>query len=184
MSVPTPDADEVLIDGWRFKPDGGVLNVQNLATFQRKTVINDYTRDSNPLLSTWVLTDFSGGHGVQELEEGADAARYRFGVVNARNPRQLVPPPLVTSIDSPTTDDAYPLGQINRAGSVYVAFGTAIYVWDESTDTFTDTTDTLTAAPIGRPTSYKGLLYIPNGSSFDTYGGAAVTNETDFAAPS
>ena len=104
MSMPTPDADEIIIDGWRFKVVGGVVNVQNLATFQRKTVIGDYTRDSNPVLSTWVLTDFSGGHGVQALEEGADAARYRFGVVDARRPRQITCPPLTVS--SPSTRTA------------------------------------------------------------------------------
>ena len=182
MSMPTPDADEIIIDGWRFKVVGGVVNVQNLATFQRKTVIGDYTRDSNPVLSTWVLTDFSGGHGVQALEEGADAARYRFGVVDARRPRQITCPPLTVSIDSPNTEDAFPLGQISRATAFYVAFGVSIYAWNETTDAFADTADDLTLAPTTKPVSFNGKLWIANGTSFDDYDGATVTNHADFAA--
>lgn len=179
----TPGYDEIMLDGMPFKAAGGVVNVQNLATFQRKTVIGDYTRDSNPVLSTWVMTDWSGGHGVHSLEEGADAARYRFGVINARSPRQLTLPVMATPVEGPG-GTCYPLGQIAPNDTFYVAFGTDVYEWDEDTDTFTDTTDNLTGVPTNHAVSYKGMLYIPLGSSFDTYDGATVTNETDFDAVS
>lgn len=182
MSATTPNFDEVTLDGWPFRVTGGVVNIQNLATFQRKQQIGDYTRDSNPLLSTWVMTDWSGGHGVQSLEEGSDTGRYRFGVINARSPRQLTIPDMTSVIDSPNAGIAYPLGQITPGGTNYVAFGTDIYAWSEGTQTFSDSGENLSAAPIGRPVSYRGSLYIPNGASFDTFDGTTAANETDFKA--
>lgn len=183
MSV-TPNFDEVLLDGFPFKAVGGVVNRQNLATFQRKSVIGDYTRDSNPVLSTWVMTDWAGGHGIHSLEEGADVARYRFGVINARSPRQLTIPEYAVPIASPNDGVAYPLGQIAANGDLYFAFDTDIYEWDEANAEFDDTTDNLTGAPVARGVSFKGKLYIPLGTSFDTYDGATVANETDFNAVS
>lgn len=182
MSITTPNFDEIILDGWAFKAEGGVVNVQNLATFQRKTVIGDYTRDSNPVLSTWVMTDWSGGHGVHSLEEGTDAARYRFGIINARSPRQLTLPVYAQPITSPNAGIAYPLGQVSPNATFYVAFGTDIYSWNEGTDAFTDTTDNLTLAPMNRPVSFRGSLYIANGSSFDKFDGATVTNVNTFDA--
>jgi hypothetical protein len=172
---------ELIIDGWRFKVVGDVINVSNLSVFQRKTVIGDYTRDSNPLLSTWVITDLSGGHGVQMLEEGTDAARYRFGVIDARRPRQITNAKLTTTIVSPNGEDACPLVMFN--GSFYIAFGDALYTANSDSTGVVDTTHTLTAPPFSRRVAvYRGKLYIPLGSSFDTYDGATVANFTDFDA--
>lgn len=173
MSIAT-EYDVIRIDGVPFRVVNG-LQVQNLSVFQRKFVIGDYTKDSHPLLSSWVLTDFAGGHGIWELEEGADNARYRWGVIEARRPRQITLPPLVRSIAGPTAAICYPLGDLD--GTAYFAYGTDIATWDEATLAMTDTTDNLTDDPVNRPLVWRGTMYIPLGASgYDRYEGTTVTN--------
>lgn len=175
------DVKELEIDGWRFPIAGGVVSIQSLNTYQRKQVTGDYQRDSHPVLSSHIITDLTGGHGVEELEEGADAARYTFGVVNPRKPRQITLPPLVTKITGPG-GTCRPLGVV--AGKMTFSFGTDLYQWNESTDDVDDTGDDLTAAPVGKPVLSKGgKLYIPIGASgFDTYDGTTVSNATSVDA--
>lgn len=173
--------DTIVLDDVAYKVTGGV-QVQNLAVFQRKFVIGDYTRDSHPLLSSWVITDLSGGHGIEQLEEGADAARYRWGVINARKPRQITLPPLVSTISGGPASAA-PLGVVG--GTFYVAYGDAIYSWSESTGAMTNTTDTLTAGPVNKAVEFLGKLFVPLGSSgWDSYDGASVTHGSSPATKS
>lgn len=183
MSVQiTAEADEIVVDGKPYKLTNGVVNFQDIATFAPKSTIGDYSRDSNPLTSSWVITDLSGGHGVVDLEEGADAGRYRFGVVDARRPRQITCP-METAVYVGddlgfSTGLAYPLGAID--GNVYALYGSTLVLWDETTKTFADTGDTLTGAPTNKPTVWSRggateYFYIPLGSDgYATYDGSTV----------
>ena len=166
--------DTIVIDGMPFKAMGGI-QTQNLAVFQRKFVIGDYTRDSHPLLSSWVVTDWSGGHGIQQLEEGSDSARYRWGVIDARKPRQVTLPPLATAVTTADAELAAPLGTL--AGTMYAVYGAEIYSWNESTGAMVDTLDALTTGPVNRAVEFLGKLYVPLGSSgWDAYDGGTVTH--------
>lgn len=61
----------------------------NLATFPGKVVTGDYNLDSNPLLSAWIGSDLTGGHGVEDMNESLDAQRYRLGTFYTRFPGQI-----------------------------------------------------------------------------------------------
>lgn len=172
--------DSIRIDAFPFRIEGGVLGVQNLNSFQRKSVTGDYQYDSHPVLSSHIITDLSGGHGIASLAEGADAARYRFGVADVRKTRQFTLPPHVQEFTD-FAGDAYMIGSIN--GTIYAAIGTDIYSFDETTDAWTDTTHNLTAVPVARAIRYKGDLYIPYGTGYNIYDGTgAPTDEPDYDA--
>jgi hypothetical protein len=79
---------EILLAGMAFKLRSP-LGESNLATFQRKLVIGDYTQDSNPLLSAWVISDLSGGLGVEDMNEASDATRYRIATLYPRYPNMI-----------------------------------------------------------------------------------------------
>lgn len=84
--MPNTDLD-IALDGTHFRLKGP-LSYVNLATLPPKIVIGDYTNDTNELMSSWVLTDLSGGHGVQELS-ASDTNRYRWAEgIYARYPSQ------------------------------------------------------------------------------------------------
>lgn len=175
MTIAT-EYDVVRIDGMPFKANGGV-QVQNLSVFQRKFVIGDYTKDSHPLLSSWVISDLSGGHGIAELQEGADSARFRWGVAEARRPRQITLPPLVTTVSGPTADVCYPLGELNDI--MYFAFGQTVAYWNAATEAMVDTTEVLTSGVVNKPVSWRGDMYIPAGSAgYDVFDGSTITTYT------
>lgn len=172
MSLST-EYDVVRIDDMPFRVVNGV-QTQNLSVFQRKFVIGDYTKDSHPLLSSWIVSDLSGGHGIWDLQEGADSARFRWGVLEARRPRQITIPPKVTTYAGPNTDLCYPLGDIG--GVAYFVFGGAIAYWDAANAVMVDTGDVLTSGVVNRPVVWKGDMYIPGGSSgYDVWDGSAVS---------
>lgn len=83
--------NEIILDGMPLKLRGTMPD-SNLATFQRKMVIGDYDKDSNPLLSSWVISDLSGGHGVYDMHEASDSTRYRIGDFNTRYAGQIASP--------------------------------------------------------------------------------------------
>lgn len=60
----------------------------NLATFPPKSVLGDYGLDNNPLLSAWIGSDFTGGHGVEEMNESLDVNRYRLSTFYLKSPGQ------------------------------------------------------------------------------------------------
>jgi hypothetical protein len=68
---------QIILNGMRLSLRSP-LSESNLSTFQRKIVVGDYTEDSNPLLSSWVISDLSGGLGVEDMNETSDATRYRI----------------------------------------------------------------------------------------------------------
>lgn len=81
-----PDMD-ITLDDMHFRLKGP-LSYTNLATLPPKVVIGDYSNDTNELMSAWVLTDLSGGHGVHDIGP-ADTNRYRFADgIYARYPNQ------------------------------------------------------------------------------------------------
>ncbi|RJO63693.1 MAG: hypothetical protein C4523_19625 [Myxococcales bacterium] len=181
--VALPNNDEVILDGWRFKlldPAPG-LSVLNLATFDQKVIFGDYTRDSHRLLSQWVLSDLSGGHGISERREGTDNNRYRFGTLYTRHPHQISLPRRASG--GGEVEISYPLGDLIVSGTVefFSARDTEIYQFNGST--MVNTTHTLASPPVNKSVAFKGTgtyrLYIPLGANgyatYDNSGNAVVT---------
>ena len=182
MPAPLGFYGTISLDGVRFCL-AAPLQVQQLATYPGKIVIGDYTKDSDPRLSAWVISDLSGGHGVAEIREGVDQNRCRWATLNIRYPGQWAPPYATTVYTAASnTDGARPLGDLNIAGTYrfYAAYGDKLVQWDESGLAFGASLGTLTAAPVKKGVAYRGTgaarkLFIPMGASgYATYSDAAA----------
>ena len=179
MPITVAAYDEVILGGTAFKCVNSQVNVQELGTFERKITIGDYTKDSQNLLSTWIISDLSGGHGISDHITDATVNRYRYATLDVSRPNMWTKR-LLVSTETGTAGAFWPLGDLLYSGNVemYGAFGTDLHIWTESTDTWTDTTSNLAAAPVNNGVAFAGTgtlrLFIPLGATgYDTYTGAA-----------
>jgi hypothetical protein len=109
--------DEIVLNGIPFKTRGLVPDV-NLSVFGGKVVTGDYTKDSNPLLSAWVTSDLSGGHGVEDMNEGVDVNRYKIGTLYTRYPGQITKGYKVNTV---ANDASWGTGKKFFIGDMYVS---------------------------------------------------------------
>jgi hypothetical protein len=110
MSGQNADELELMLNGAHYRLSSP-LQFTNLKTFPGKVVTGDYSLDSNPLLSAWVISDYSGGHGVQDINEATDTNRYSYGDINTRFPKQF------------TLPFQYKYGQFGLTGNSYCPVG-------------------------------------------------------------
>lgn len=110
--------DEIILDGMALKLRG-VMPDANLATFPRRMVIGDPTKDSNPLLSAWVISDLSGGSGVYDMNESSDASRYYNGNMYTRYPAQISSANYVRVVSAGSDSQIRFLGDLNYSGAWY-----------------------------------------------------------------
>ena len=75
MAGPIIGKNEVEINGQRYKTTGPV-QPQLLRDLAEKQVVGDYSKDSNPRLSSWNTSDFRGGMLMEDMDEGRDDDRF------------------------------------------------------------------------------------------------------------
>lgn len=169
----TPEYGEVWLDGTAF-PLAGPVQVQANDRFPGKITVGDYSLDSNDLLSTWAISDLTGGHGIAEHQEGTTDNRFRFGNLNTRYPRQWVPS--FKRYGQVNNDGyIYPLGDMTVAGTTARYFvasvvGAPYLQFDVMTGTssaFT-TVGPITGVPTDKAVAFAGtaavnMLYVPQG---------------------
>ena len=63
---------EVWIDDLCLAVVGGEVSELDLARFQNKVTFGPYDKDSDPLLSSYVMGPWNGGMGNEVLKEGVD----------------------------------------------------------------------------------------------------------------
>jgi hypothetical protein len=147
------------------------MQLVDLTRFQGRVITGAPDKTSNPLLSTWVISDLMGGHGVDRIKVGTDQNRYRYSSLYARIPGQLAMPRFRHNEAGPNTDGARPLGDLYVSGTYrfYAAFGTAVCKWDESGSAFGASLGALTAVPVNKAVEFVGtgsrFLFVPCGSS-------------------
>lgn len=176
-------SNEVILAGMRI-PLRGPVPDSNLKVFQGKIVFGDYQQDSDPLLSSFVISDLSGGLGVDDLNESLDINRYRLGTFYTRYPNQITKPFAVTDF---ATSGAGAVNQRFLGNLIDTATG----LWDIVTTGYAGNAlkvgslingnvGTLTAEPVGNAVVYQGTsgvnrVVIPMGASgVATYSSAAV----------
>lgn len=172
MSNSSVDAyNDIIIDGWHFRPTADSLaQFQAVDRFPGKITVGDYSLDSNDLLSAWVISDLTGGHGVADLKEGVDDNRYRFGDIYTRYPQQFCKPFQIANT-SAGSGSFFPLGDILHGSNIsfIASSGTDLY------DDLTDTTNNLTGSPASKGVAFRGagtltMFYIPMGNNgYATY---------------
>lgn len=169
---------EVLFDEKKV-PVPGVVRRANLGRFPPKVVTGDYSKDSDDLLSTWVLARFDGGGQVEDIEEGAHEGRFWYSTLNTQSPNKLALAPMTYTVIGPNTDGARPLGDLNN--NFYAAYGTAVRLVAGTPAVASGAWTALTAAPVGKARAFQGTatkqLYIPMGASgYARFDGTTLTN--------
>src|SRR3990167_5777561 len=167
----------VEIDG-KIYPVLGKVNHVHLGVFERKITIGDATKDSDDFISSWIISDLSGGLGVEHFT-ASDTARYGLqGEIDGRTPGQIALPPLNT-VRVPTADTVditYPLGDVPGANSeFYVAVWEGagvvrLYAWNEAGLAFRAFTSDIDYIPVNKPVVYQGTnannrMFIPQGAN-------------------
>lgn len=167
--------NEIAIDGLPI-PVRGSVRKQDLARFQSKITLGDYSFDSDPLLSTYNISSLTGGIGNEHLKEGVDDETYWTGTLETRYPGQITLLPHTWTFLGPSTlhADAYPLGDFpSDAPAFWAAFDTTLARWDAVEQTFAQMGD-LTARPVGKAVEFEDKLFIPLGGA----GYATVDRDT------
>ena len=131
---------ELILDGQAY-PVSGPIGYTNLGRFAQRVILGDATRDDDDLISTWVLSDFSGGMGRFNLRAGVDEGRYWTGTLWAREPYAITLPRRTMMVAGLNDDSCVPLGVL--ADRAYFAFGRTIQRWDEITQTLSAAVATL-----------------------------------------
>ena len=183
MSGSTADYQEILIDGYHFRlAPNTKLQASAVDRFPGKVTVGDYSLDSNDLLSAQVISDLTGGHGVQELKEGVDDTRYRFGTIYTRFPGQFIKP-FAISKATLGSGSVFPLGDLLYAGTIYrmAASGTTLYQ---------DTTSrgAMAGVPSEKAVAFSGsnavpIVYVPNGNNGYTAFDPATNTRRNVASP-
>lgn len=159
MSTPL-NKSEIVLDSKRYRILGNVRE-QLVNPFPGKVVEGDVSRDDEQVLSSWVMTSFSGGLGIVNGSFPSDQDRFNFATLETRYPRQLSLAPLVTQRS--TTGPAQLMFEYN--GVFYVVIDKVVKSWSEDTQTLT-TEHTLADDPTGVEI-YLGTLYIAVGDNSD-----------------
>ena len=159
-----------------------LITVSQLSAYQPGVTIGAVDVDSHPVLSTWGISDLSGGHGMVNHQAGVTDQRYRIGTADVTHKKAWTCR-LKATTETGTAGDFWPAGDLYSSSNpgMYGVFGTDLHRWNESTDSWTDTTSNLTATPVNTGVAFKGTgtlkLFIPMGSSgYATHTGAAFAN--------
>ena len=159
-----------------------LITVSQLSAYQPGVTIGAVDVNSHPVLATWAVSDLTGGHGVSTHQAGVTDQRYRFGTADVTRPN-LWTPPLPWGAYTATSGAFWPCGDLYYSSNIefYGSFGTDLHLWNESSNSWTDTTHNLTAAPVNTGVAFQGTgtlkLFIPMGASgYATYTGAVFAN--------
>ena len=187
-SISYPDAGEFRIrrsgEDWQAiklgESTNGWLTVQQVASFPAKVTIGEPTKGSHPMLSTWAFSGLTSGSGVA-VHDATTSHRYRIALAETRNGHFFNSPVKVQSYDGPTAFMPHNDLVVSSARRLYGSYGTDLYIWDENTLTWTDTTQNLSAAAYAPGVAFDGTaalrLYIPCGSTGYAYwDGTTLTN--------
>jgi hypothetical protein len=180
MPITYPSPNSIILGGKELKLlQPGQIQTQELGTYPRKITIGDPTKDSQDFISTWIISDLTGGHGLGTHSSDATISRYRYATMDLTKPG-IWSGRWKVNTETGTAGTFIPLGDLLVSGNIemYSAFGQDLHVWNESTDAWTDTTSNLAAAPVNNGVAFAGTgtlrLFIPLGSTgYDTYTGAA-----------
>jgi len=116
--------NEVILNGVRY-PLVDSLKRSLLRPEAQKMVTGDYSLTSNPYMSTWALSDFRGGLGVEEMNEATDAARYWYSTCSTSHQKALTLGRLVTTVTHETPTINYSFDSYTDVGGVWSNEATA-----------------------------------------------------------
>ena len=175
MAVESIRESEISLFG-NFYPIVGGVTLDMVSQWpQKMQTVGDYSKDSEVIASSWVISNQTGGLGIKDMEETKDANRFWWGTCNTDYKNHLVLPALATDCSAPTTGAISVLIDFNDG--LYVVQGAKVYKWNEATEAWGALLHTLGEAPTDARV-YKRKLYFACGLDFERFDG---TNWTDGA---
>ena len=140
--------NEVFLGGVLFPifKDTKVLEVpQNI--FPPKRVDGDYTRDSNPRLSSITFSDFRGGIGL-DIMEGNQVTRCWDTTLNIRFKRNILLAELATKTAAATGSPGFAEAINEYNNEVFAAFDTKVHKYNNGSDSWGSSLQTLAAGSV------------------------------------
>lgn len=169
MAQPTVTSEgQVLLDGRTYRIEGQVQ--RELATrFAPKTVIGDYTDESNPLISTASWRSWNGGFGLETIRSADDFDRSRWNSLYTRMPGHLLLGPGVRPLGSGFGTSFSKYFDFND--SLFMIDDTSVHAYDDVNDSFVVSPTRVLAASATDATS--GVL---NGESITVIAQGTATD--------
>ena len=158
-----------------FYPIIGEVQSENAAQFAEKQVFGDFTKESELIRSSWVISDQRGGIGVKDMDEVRDSDRVWWSTAHINTKGHLTQPPLMTDATNPTGADAQVL--IEYDNNLYAVFGRDLRKRIEGSNSWGSTLGTL-AGPPTDAIVHKSKLYFACGTDFNRYDGSTLTTGT------
>ncbi len=97
---------EISLNSVRYPLKGQVRPVLS-SKFAEKQVIGDYTKDSDPYTSKWVISDLRDGMLSEEMDEERHQRRSWWTTCDTRFKSSTTLPPLATLLTAPTVSTGY-----------------------------------------------------------------------------
>lgn len=168
--------DQVIIFGQAYPLTGRVTR-KSLTPFPPKNTIGDYQRQDRVIEAEYILSDFTGGLGIQHARPSRDTDRYADGTAEARY-RYLTLGPLVEKAGTLAgpIDFFVEYAEVLFAvkGNTPSAGLCTVYKWSQSTSAWAVVIDTIAGAIRGMIV-HDGRLYVLTDSTLYQYDGPTLT---------
>ncbi len=124
---------QIRLDGRTYRIEGPVQ--RELATrFAPKTVIGDYTDESNPLISTATWRSWNGGFGLETIRNADDFDRNRWSSLYTRLPGHLLLAPGIRQVGGGL--GTFLSRYFDFSDSLFLINEKDVHIYDEANDSF------------------------------------------------
>lgn len=144
--MPIIKLNEVELNNIKY-PITGLVKPILASVFAPKQVIGDYTKDSDPDISKWIISDQRGGILVEEMDEAVHANRAYWSNCQLGFKGHIVLPTLVTDCGSGELSDKQHVEIFQFDGEIYASFDEFLRVFDNTNTDFNDAVKTLAGNP-------------------------------------
>jgi len=182
------EGDEFILDGASIP--AASVQATDTSRFEGKVTFGDYTKDSDQLMSSWILTNWAGGGLINSHIEGATDNRFRWSTAWTMNSEQLALLPKQErfevgdpySIPDPDGQGAISNTIIEAFGGIYFSSGRDLWKLTGDRYTLTNLTWTKIGTFEGRPNT-KGVLVTETMFAVGTDAGMQFVHSNDTIDP-
>lgn len=182
MPATVVSPNEVILNAVRHPIKGQVKSaLANI--YPPKQVVGDTRYDSQPRASVLVMNDWRDGIGLNKMRSPDQVNRCWWSTCALSYHGHLVPPPLATLTAASGVSGSFTIGAIGElANETYVAFGTDVRKYNNTTDSWGSSLATLPAGATDAITfRMGGVVYLAFATTVGytyTSDGAAWTDDT------
>ncbi len=153
-----------------FYPIVGNVKKSLVSQWPQKQIIGDFTKDSEKIVSSWVINDQSEGIGVKEMDETKHSKRCFQSELNTDYPGHLFMNFLSNLAGAPVTNtESTTLIEFNN-GQYVVDSALGVRLWNNTTSAWGASLVTLGGTPTDAIV-HKGKLYFAYGTDFIRFDG-------------